>query len=298
MSAGIEDFGRWLRDLVRGGTAAARNQPWAWWDSAAARLVDAQLPGLADRVRAMPSVVATREDWADELLAEAGRWWTATRAWQEWDRLDEGTRGDLRVYLGWAQAGDDVRAGDPEAATPGRWQVLGAHRSEQGRLQQQRTWLREQASGETVCVLDFAAGGAVLPVPHLVGTVLDVPVARYPGSPPQRALFAQPPHPAAHQVPLPRGGNVADALADLAEACRRNPWTARVPVVVRGALVGPADGEVGELVDEQGVSLPLLPDDPVTAWDLLAVTGGHVTDVFGELEDQGFRPLAATEVDR
>ena len=55
MTAGLEDFGRWLCDLVRAGTAAARQQPYGWWDATAARLVDAQLPGLAEQVRDMGS---------------------------------------------------------------------------------------------------------------------------------------------------------------------------------------------------------------------------------------------------
>ncbi len=58
MTAGIDDFALWLTDLIRGGTAQARRQPWGWWDTAAARLVDGQLPGLADRVRTMGSEVS------------------------------------------------------------------------------------------------------------------------------------------------------------------------------------------------------------------------------------------------
>ena len=56
MSAGIDEFERWLLDLVRQGLASARHQPYAFWDAAAARLVDAQMPGLADRVRALPGL--------------------------------------------------------------------------------------------------------------------------------------------------------------------------------------------------------------------------------------------------
>ncbi|WP_083807944.1 SWIM zinc finger family protein [Intrasporangium calvum] len=53
MTAGMEDFSRWLGDLARSGTAGVRSQPYTWWDTTAARLVDAQLPGLADQVRSM-----------------------------------------------------------------------------------------------------------------------------------------------------------------------------------------------------------------------------------------------------
>src|SRR5689334_13314279 len=157
MSAGISDFGMWLADVVRGGTVQARRQPYGWWDAAAARLVDAQLPGLADRVRAMGSEVNRRADWADHLLGELGRWWSAVQAWLRWDDLDEPSRADLRTYVGWAQATDDVRAGD---TVTDAWLVLGAHRSDDGRLQQQRTWLHGEATGHVVQLLDFAAGGA------------------------------------------------------------------------------------------------------------------------------------------
>src|SRR6185436_6423172 len=57
MSAGIDEFERWLFDLVRQGLASARHQPFSFWDDAAARLVDAQMPGLADRVRAIPGLI-------------------------------------------------------------------------------------------------------------------------------------------------------------------------------------------------------------------------------------------------
>ena len=140
MTAGLDDFGRWLQDLVRAGTAAARQQPYGWWDETAARLVDAQLPGLAEQVRTMAGDVHRREDWADHLLAVSGRWWTATRAWTMRDALDRDAFADLRAYLGWAQPTAEVRATDTYVGT---FHVLGGHRSDDGRLQQQRTWLRD-----------------------------------------------------------------------------------------------------------------------------------------------------------
>ena len=181
MSAGIEDLALWLADLVRTGTVQARRQPWGWWDAAAARLVDAQLPGLAERVRAMGSEVNRREDWADHLLAELGRWWSAVQAWRRWDDLDDRTRADLRTYVGWPQATDDVRAGE---TVTDAWLVLGAHRSDDGRLVQQRTWLYGERTRQWVLLLDFAAGGAPLPLAHLAGSVLDGHARALPRQPP------------------------------------------------------------------------------------------------------------------
>lgn len=284
MSAGMADFGQWLGDLAQGGLAAARRQDRAWWERTAARLVDAQLPGLAEQVRRAQRAATTREDWAEHLLVEAGRWWSAVRAWEQWHALPEATRGDLRTLVGWAWAREDVLASD---RVTGEWQVLGAHRSEDGRLQEQRTWLAGRESGEVVQLLDFAAGGESLPVPQLTGSIIRATLARYPGSGPRRATFADEPVALGERAPLPAGGRVDDALADLAAMWEQNPWGLRVPVAVRGRLL-----PEGVVVDESGAAMPVVDG----SWELLAATGGHLTDLFGEVEAAGFRPLTVQEV--
>jgi hypothetical protein len=287
MSAGMADFSLWLIDLVRAGTVAARRQPWTWWDAAAARLVDAQLPGLAERVRTMGSEVNRREDWPDHLLAEIGRWWAATRAWLRWDGLDEPTRADLRTYVGWAQATDDIRAGD---TVFDRWLVLGAHRSDDGRLHQQRTWLRGETCGHTVQLLDFAVSGTPLPLAHLAGSVLEARLGLYPGSHPRRALLIGEPQAQPPQGRLPEGGSLDDALADLAGVWSDNPWATRVPAVLADASLLPLSGGEGALViDRAGDALALVAEP--TPWDAFALTGGRPALLIGELERTGFRVL-------
>jgi hypothetical protein len=288
MTAGMADFSLWLADVVRGGTVQARRQPWGWWDTAAARLVDAQLPGLADRVRIMGSEVNRRDDWADHLLAELGRWWSAVQAWQRWDDLDERTRADLRTYVGWAQATEDVRAGE---TVTDAWLVLGAHRSDDGRLQQQRTWLRGEATRHVVQLLDFAAGGAPLPLTHLAGSVLEATLALYPGSRPRRALVVGEPAVRTEPAAPPDGGTLDDALDDLAAAWADNPWGVRVPVVLADAALLPvADGLHTQVVDAAGAAVPLLAD--AVPWGALAITGGRPARLVGELERSGFRVLS------
>jgi SWIM zinc finger len=101
MSAGIDEFERWLFDLVRQGLATARHQPFSFWDTAAARLVDAQLPGLAERVRALPALLyGVGGDWAERLLAELARGFLAVSAWRRRDSLADEVVADLRVVLG------------------------------------------------------------------------------------------------------------------------------------------------------------------------------------------------------
>jgi hypothetical protein len=281
MDGGMDDFARWLTDLARSGTASARQHSYAWWDGTAARLVDAQLPGLADDVRSVGGAVSGRSDWAERLLVALGRWWTATRAWAARESLDEHQMGDLRAYLGWSTSTESVRRGD---ALTDRWLVLGAHRTDDGRLQQQRTWLRGAATGETVQVLDFAAGGQVLPVARVVGSSLDATVARYPGAAVRRALFLDEPTAADEPGRMPSGSGLEAARSAAAQVWGLNPWARRVPVVVDDVRVG-----LDRVVDADGASVVLAEDADV--WSLLALTGGGPTRVFGELEETRLRPL-------
>ncbi|MDZ5661263.1 SWIM zinc finger family protein [Nocardioides sp. S-58] len=293
MDAGIEDFRLWLTDLVRSGLAAARAQPYTFWDDAAARLVDAQVPALAERVREAGSLVHARPDWAHHLLAEVGRWWTITCAWQGRDRLDADELADVRVAVGWAQSSEEVRDGD---ARPGPWTVLGAHRSDDGRLQQQRTWLAHD-DGEVVVVLDFAGYGQALAVPQLSGARLDVVVSRYPGSDPRRAMFRDPPAGAEPVTALPGRTPLAEVHAAAAAALARAPWRDRHPAPLAGVRIVRGGGEGGEWhASDASGSVPLAAGAPV--WMLLALSGGEPVDVFGELESGVLRPLSVWLEDR
>jgi hypothetical protein len=175
------------------------------------------------------------------------------------------------------------------------WLVLGAHRSDDGRLLQQRTWLRGETSGQVVCLLDFAAGGAPLPLSHLAGSVLEATLALYPGSRPRRALVVGEPRVRSEAVPLPEGGTLEDGLADLASAWADNPWGSRVPVVLSEAALLPVDGVRAQVVDAEGAAAALLAD--TMPWAALALTGGRPALLVGELERSGFRVLSVAADD-
>lgn len=283
MDAGARELQTWLADLVRGGTAAARQQSYGWWDAAAARLVDAQLPGLAQQVRDLGSEVVARPDWPDHLLRSVGRLWAATHAWLGRDRLDEAELGDLRAFVGWPYATDEIRAG---GTVTDRWHVLGARRTEDGRLQQQRTWLWGEQSAQLVQVLDFAAGGQVLPVAQVGGSVLQASMALYPGTRHRRGLFVDEPAAVGRTGVLPAGGDLQAALALAADTWAANPWAGQVPVQLTQVRL--ADDLAA--VDRSGDALALTRDSE--PWWLLAVTGGHPVDLFAELVQGRLRPLS------
>lgn len=287
MDAGADELERWARDLMREGLGSAKQQPYGWWDQTAGRLVDAQLPNLAERVRAMGGDIHRRDDWSDHLLAELGRWYAAARAWRRRGDLSPTELADLRVFLGWPTSGDELH---DAATTSARWQILGVHRTDDGRLQQQRSWLRDTGSGSVVLILDFASVGGALRVPQVTGALVQAEVRSHPGSAPARGSFVADPVVVGQASTLPHGTAPPDtltgALDRAAAAMAANPWSDRSPAVVRGRVVG---GDRPAFEDGDGDRLPLA--EGVDPWPLLALTGGHLSDAFVELEAGTVRPL-------
>jgi hypothetical protein len=285
MSDGLDEFERWLRDLVRQGLASARRQPIRFWDGVAARLVDAQMPALAEQVRTVPRLIVTRRDWADELLRRIGRWYLAIEAWRRRASLDPDTLADLRTVLGWPQRSADLAQPSGEST----WQVIGLRQSEDERLVAQRTWLRSTDSGELALVLDFAATGQVLAVAHVLGSVVSSSVLRYPGAIPKRVRLADDATVVARDLALHDTTTISGALAQAAHDLAANPWRGSTPMALAGATFA-ADGERVTVVDARGDALPARTDD-ADPWRLLALCGGTPTDTFGEWEDGVFVPL-------
>lgn len=73
VKAGLQELELWLRDLARGGLAAAQSQPPQFWERTAARLVDAQAPGIARLVREMAGMPASGEGWTASAICYFAR---------------------------------------------------------------------------------------------------------------------------------------------------------------------------------------------------------------------------------
>lgn len=288
MTAGVAELELWLLDLVRQGLASARNRPYSYWDGMAARLVDTQLPALADRVRAAGAAVHARPDWAEHLLAECGRLYLAVRAWPQRAELPPDVAADLRTYVGWPLRAEDVLAGE---RVRDDWVVVGRRLGGDERLQSQRTWLAGRATGELVLHLDFAAGGAAFKVKSVVGTVVRAELALYPGSRPRRAMFTGDEQVVDSAGAFTSAAAIEDSLQHAARTLADNPWTDRIPATL--ASVRPAvDGGAAWLVDgnEDAVAVAAGDDGAVDVWPLAARSEGRAVDVFGELHDGAFTP--------
>lgn len=276
-AAGMVELRRWLEDVVRQGLGTAQQQPYAFWDRVAARMVDAQAPGAGSRVRRLAGIAYTSdEQWAPRLLEELGLLYLLVEAHDRLGDLPEDVQADVRSQLGWPVASEDVMArAEPRA----RWTVIGRAIEETDYLLTQRTWLVGE-DGRPALVLDFAPPNGTLDPSLGVGTVLEAELAFYPSAAPLRALVARKhgEEPAREPVGV---AHVDDILAQRAAALARNPWVERWPVALQAAIPVRIDGERWE-VQTGDRAMPLVFSPEVAAQSLLALSGGQPIGVYGE----------------
>jgi hypothetical protein len=285
VASGVAELDRWLCDQVRQGLAASQQAGYRHWDDIAARMVDAQAPGLAERLRALAAVPYSGAGWDGRLLAEYALLRLLTIAYRRQDKLPPPLRDTVRSRIGFTVRQADVLAsGQP---VKDRWSVLARRDLEQERLRSRRVWLRGRETGRYALVLSFAPAGMSLDDSLTVGAGVDAELLFYPAAVPLRALVGT-----RHgEVPegAPPGRTAAELLAGWAAALAEDPWLDSWPAVL---TVTPVRAPRPCLYDAAGHALPLHPGAG-PCWPLFAVSGGTPLTVAGEWTPRGLWPLTA-----
>lgn len=292
MQGGLDELLRWIDDAVRSGLARPEYRDPATFEALSARLVDAQLGGLANRVRRVR--LSSAPDAHDELLAEIATWHLLASAGLERDVLDDDLRDAVDIALGWQVRQADVLASPAETD---EWVVMGRSDRREDRIDVRRTWVRGDTSGRWAVLLSFAASDGGLDDTYPVGTRWPADLHRYPGRGASRALVGRVHGPVSTPAaPLP-GVTLDDACRGIGAAVCAEPWVERVPVHVRAA-VGKVEGRWC-LTDATG-SLPLAPDAVRVSGVgvLLACASDGAVDLTAEWTSLGIVPLAVHLPDR
>ncbi|MGW6707452.1 SWIM zinc finger family protein [Streptomyces sp. NPDC054956] len=318
IGAGVTELEQRLADLVRGGLAGQEQSGYAAWEETAARMVDAQAPGLAGRVRELGTIPSCGPGWPARMLEEAALLHLLDRAWLGVSGLPQPLAATVRSRVG-------LPSGPEGEVVRDRWLVLAQYdtASPDGRLTTRRIWLRGLASGRPALVLDFGPPGRPPGLALPVGLVLDAEARFRPGSAGLRADLGERFAAAEPCGIAPTGVSTGAALEAYGVALREDPWLESWPVVLGpvvpipgGETGGQAGGQEGgrrqggqqgevawQLADAEGTSaLPV----PLTGagsrsraalWQLAALSGGAPVTVFGECGHRGFTPLTAWQPD-
>jgi hypothetical protein len=290
MAAGLAELDRWLDDRLRTGLADPSLARYRTWDDLAARLVDAQVGGLANRVRRIAGAVGAHPQWHEQVLGELGALHLLAHGGRHLGALDPPLADSVAVAIGWQVRQADVLAGVPITDD---WVVMGRSDVREDRIEVRRIWLRGRATHEWAMVLSFAAYQQSLDTSFEVGTVVRADVFRYPGAVGLRVLVGRR-HADATTALDVEGLGVLAACTELGDALAREPWLDRHPLCVRAAPARLGDRWV--LTDADG-SLPLAEGTPGVA-ALLACSEGRPVCITAEWTPLGVVPLTLHLPDR
>ncbi|MFL5992986.1 MAG: SWIM zinc finger family protein [Streptomyces sp.] len=288
ITAGATELEQRLADLLRGGLAGAEQAGYGMWEETAARMVDAQAPGLAARVRELGAIPSSGPGWPVRLLEECALVHLLDQGWLRRERLPDGLASTVRSRIGLPASADGPAIRD-------RWLVLAQYDTADARLTTRRIWLHGTDSGRTALLLSYGAAGRAPELALPVGLELEAEVSAYPGTGQLRAALGEqfaPPTPTAARPP---GVTTEQAASRYGEALRADPWLDSVPVTLDRVIPAP-DGDSWQLADAEGGSaLPLTASarSRPGLWRLVALSGGAPVKVFGECGHRGFTPLTA-----
>ena len=276
MRSGLEELTRWMNDQVRQGLSSLSGH-YEEWDRLAARMVDAQMPGVAAALKALSPLVDGDDDWPAEVLGRLGSLQLLVEAFSRLESLSPAQQADVRAALGYLPDKDSVLAGSDIVADA--WSVIGVSVAEEDRLWRRRVWLYGRESGRLALILDFSHGTRSFEPVFLPGDTARMTLAFYPGSSPLRAVVADGPVAVPDAGPLPCR-TLDEALDDMAARVAANPWQSPLPLFFGGAHL--VRGENGWQLACGGNRLMPLAVDDAEAWNMLAVSGGRPLTVCGE----------------
>lgn len=292
VTAGVEELDRWLRDLMREGLAAVQTQPYSYWDAVAARMVDAQAPGLARQLREMASIPHSGAGWPERLLEQLGKMHLLVQGFQRLETLPPPTQADIRTSIGWEQKEEFASA----LIVRDRWLILGQRVEEQDNLRTQRTWLQGQDTGKAALALNYAYGNQPLDTSLIPGTVIDAELGFFESAYPLRAIIK-----VRHASPtplwaMPGEESIVTALSTYTKALACHPWIEQFPLSLQ-AIIPLRHHDGWAVRNSAGYLLPITPRFE-QGWQLLALSGGHPINVFGEWNGKDFLPLSALAEDK
>ncbi|HEY9710879.1 MAG TPA: hypothetical protein V6D48_21915, partial [Oculatellaceae cyanobacterium] len=176
-----------------------------------------------------------------------------------------------------------------------RWIILGQRVEEQDNLRTQRTWLQGQDTGKSALVLNYAYGNQALDTSFIPGTVIDAELGFFESAYPLRAIIKVRHASPTPLLAMPGEESIVTALSTYTKALACQPWIEQFPLSLQ-AIIPLRHHDGWTVRDSAGYLLPITPRFE-QGWQLLALSGGHPINVFGEWNGKDFLPLSALAED-
>lgn len=271
---GIDDLQIWMKDLLRNGLLNIPERAYTLFDSMARRMVDAQAPGFANRLRTMQEIDFYDENWKYILTDHLGKLYLLSESYKNLEKQPEEWQCEIRTQTGYPQAKEEVLAGD---AIADLWMVLHKRSRKVNELNTETYWLYGQQSRRFATYLNFITPGSLPEVNLVPGSVYEGQLCFYKGVNTLRALFKSSELSQNTFVPA-FCKDLEEAVSRYREALQQNPFTEDLPILADNLRLA-VKGNLFYLQDVNNKLVPVKVED-TTHIDILSVTGGKPFSAF------------------
>lgn len=283
--AGADELARWLVDTVHLGTAQRHGQSEQEWQKLAARMIDAQSRGLANRVLNL-SRLFEQTDWQESVLTYLGELYLLCEAFRNYEDLPPALQNELLNQAGVGHRKKDLLLQD---GLIDDWLVLGRKVRQEDKMEVQKTFLYSNLHKRHALLLEFAIGrGSDFETRLEVGTTFTAELVFYPSAYPMRAWFKEGAKPNPDFQLSNEYESINEMLGAYANALQQNPFIQSFPALIHH-LTPYKDADKTGLKDPKHQSIPL-PLAYNKLWHLLAISGGNPVPIFGEWNGKQFTP--------
>jgi hypothetical protein len=291
---GLERLDLWINDLLRNGLAGLEQQAVSFWEAPVKRLIDAQMPALASRLRRLGQIPGSSRDWPEKLLGHLGRVALLSHSYRRMEALTPALQADVRQLLGWTIPQEELLAQAERVAD--HWLVLGQTVDDEERVRVQKSWLLGRSTRRAALVLQFWVGGQAPAETIVPGTEVDGDLVFWPSAYPQRARFADRRGETVRITDAwPASPTIENVLDQFSRALAVQPWLEQFLCVLRNVTPLPRPQAAWLVRDQQGQVLPLRLGEH---WKLLALSGGQPLDLAGEWNGEALLPLGTAVAGR
>ncbi|HYG40588.1 MAG TPA: hypothetical protein VD908_18300, partial [Cytophagales bacterium] len=292
VSQGVEEISLWIKDLIRNGLISVPEKAYSFWQDPAARMVDAQAPGLSGMIRGLAGINYFKEGWQGDLLHKLVQIYLVTEGYKKIGQLPEQLQNEVKSLIGWSQSQEELKN---SIGIKDKWLVMSKQSEQQDNLFIQTHWLYGENSLRHALVLNFYHKSQPTDLGLIPGTAVDGEIVFYPGSYQLRAIVKE----RKATYPIPEPSTFLPFLSiqhQFTEVLTQSPWVDRVPAFVEKVVPHQIDNK-WFLIDRENSSIEI--DKTFTGtWKLMAIAGGKPINVYGLYSKNSFSPLVIWQESR
>jgi hypothetical protein len=288
IDTGLVDLQKWIEDIVRQGLGNLSTSDYQFWESQAARMVDAQAPGIGNLIREIPTFF-TKNQWMESVLERLAEIYLLISAYQNKEHLEPLLQIDILSLVGINQKKEEILALE---GVKDLWQVLSHEEIENENLITHRSWLLGKNTGKYALLLDFSFGNQRFLNPYMAGMCIEAELVFYPSNFPVRALVKN-----RNEETTPQSlshvqgfDTFQSFLTQFAQDLHLNPLQWNYPCLINQVRPVMINDQLF-LKDIENYEIPLVPHD-MKKWKILSISGGHPITLFGNWNQNELAPLS------